>query len=60
MKLIRTKETLKEAQDLTNRTKELVGYFSNQMAKDKCFKIMIGIMAVLLVGCIVMLYFYKD
>ena len=30
------------------------------MAKDKFFKVMIVIIAVLLVGCIVMLYFYKD
>ena len=29
MKIIRTKDNLKEARDMSKRTKQLVGYFSN-------------------------------
>lgn len=60
LKLLRTRDNLAQAQNYANRGKELVGYFSGQMAKDKCMKVMIGIMAVLLVGSIVGLFMLKN
>ena len=60
LKLLRTRDNLAEAQSFANRGKELVNYFSNSMAKDKYMRILIIIMAILLVGCIVGLFMFKN
>ena len=55
-KLFRIQDQVKTAQSLTNRGKEALKYFANQAAKDVCIKVLVGLIAVMILGMAVMTY----
>jgi hypothetical protein len=55
-KLFRIQDQVKNAQSLTNRGKEVMKYFANQASKDVCIKVLVGLIAVMIIGMGVLTY----
>ena len=55
-KLFRIQDQVKEAQSYANRGKEVMKYFAGQAAKDTCIKILVGLIAVMIIGMGVLTY----
>ena len=55
-KLHRIQDQVKEAQSYSNRGKEVMKYFAGQAAKDTCIKILVGLIAVMILGMGVLTY----
>jgi hypothetical protein len=55
-KLHRIQDQVKNAQSLSNRGKEVMKYFANQGSKDVCIKVLVGLIAVMIIGMGVLTY----
>ena len=55
-KLFRIQDQVKNAQSLSNRGKEVMKYFANQASKDICIKVLVGLIAVMIIGMGVLTY----
>lgn len=55
-KLFRIQDQVKNAQSLSNRGKEVMKYFAGQASKDLCIKILVGLIAVMIIGMGVLTY----
>ena len=55
-KLHRIQDQVKEAQSYSNRGKEVMKYFAGQAAKDTCIKILVGLIAVMILGMGILTY----